>query len=484
MMRAREEWKAMLKEKISWPFMNRIVRRVSSIRVSATARGIGTCLVLILSLGFAAPAKAQSFYVVDCSGANPAYYPSISAALQVAIMTANSTNIPNTYILLANPCTENVSINNATNLALEPLVWGTTVSITGNVTVNSSTGVFLYGLNVTNPNGDAFDIQSSHGTILYSCTANGNHGTGLSTSSMSDVTIEGPVSFDNNGNDGILTSDNSYVDVQTWGGPVDISSNQGVGVYVGIGSIFETLGNTTIENNTNATGALTPTGYGIQAVAAGRVQLGTCYGPNQVSGNQNGGFDVEENAELSIWSCGTTSVTTVSGNGPVGISAGFGTQVTLYSNAQITGHSESGVELYGNSQLHVFGTNLISQNGSASNPRSAGIVVDGNSEAYLRGGQLLHNEGPGILALVNSSVDFTGATFTGNTGGIINCDSSAYMVSDLEHVGQWHGGGINCTTPHNFGNRHGFAASPRIPDLTSARARTAMFMAQTRARHK
>ena len=40
--------------------------------------------------------------------------------------------------------------------------------------------------------------------------------------------------------------------------------------------------------------------------------------------------------------------------------------------------------------------------------RSAGIVVDGNSEAYLRGGQITMNQGPAMLVLVNSSADFTG----------------------------------------------------------------------------
>jgi len=441
-------------------------------------------VALILFLCLTAAAKAQTYYIVDCSGANQADFPTITSAVQAALLQPNFGGSTNTYVLLTTPCTENVVINGATNLSISAF-YGQTVSITGNITVNNSTGTFFYGLNVTNPSGDAFDIVSSRGTVFYTCTANGSSGAGLSASFLSDVDVEGPMSFDNNGADGILLASTSFVDIVNWsGGSVDISNNQGEGVYVGIGSTFETLGNTTIEDNVASAGAITPAGYGIQSVAAGRVQLGNCFGANQISGNQGGGFDVEENSELSIWACGPSSVTTVSGNGPVGISAGFGSQVTLYGNAVITGHTGSGVELYGKSQLHVFGTDPISQNGSAGNPRSAGIVVDGNSEAYLRGGQLTQNIGPGILALVNSSVDFTGVTFNGNSGGIIDCDSSAYMVSDLEPIGSWHGGGINCSTPHNLGNRHGFGAAPRIPNLTSAKARTAVIMAQIRAKQK
>jgi len=156
-------------------------------------------------------------------------------------------------------------------------------------------------------------------------------------------------------------------------------------------------------------------------------------------------------------------------NGPVGISAGLGSQVTLYQNAEISGHTGPGVELWGKSQLNVFGANLISHNGTAGAPRSAGIVVDGNSEAYLRGGQISSNMGPGMLVLVNSSADSMGATFTGNSHGIITCDSSAYWVSDLAPGPENRGAGMDCRVPHNLGNRRGISGHrPAIPDYTAA----------------
>jgi len=73
-----------------------------------------------------------------------------------------------------------------------------------------------------------------------------------------------------------------------------------------------------------------------------------------------------------------------------------------------------------------------------------------------------NNNGPAILALVNSSVDFTGATFHGNQGGIIVCDSSATMVSDLNPNSH----GIHCKMPHSLGNHHYVKTQRKPPDMS------------------
>jgi hypothetical protein len=200
---------------------------------------------------------------------------------------------------------------------------------------------------------------------------------------------------------------------------------------------------------------------------ASKSQFGTCFGPNVIQGNQAGGINSQESSELSLWNCGLPYQSFLLDNGSVGISAGLGSQVTLDNNVQISGHSGPGVEIWGHSQLNIIEANLISKNGAAGDPRSAGIVVDGNSEAYLRGGQISMNEGPGMLVLVNSSVDFSGATITGNSGGAITCDSSAYMVSDPSTTGERPGGRIDCRTPHRLGNRRGLSGGrPAVPDFT------------------
>jgi len=449
----------------------RVCRNASGRLIAAETHPLLCCssrllLLMMMLLALIPAARAQSYYFVDCSGANPADYSSIGAALAVAG--------PNSYVLVTGTCNENVSINNAWNLNLGAF-YGSTANINGNVSVTASNSVFLYGLNVTNASGDGFDVTSSHNVTLWTCAANGNQGSGLAVHSLSDVTVDGPGSFDNNGAGGFGTVDNSFLTVLTWGGPVDISGNHGPGVSVGGGSEFVTLGNTMIENNINVPGGARPDGFGIQAVSASKIQVGNCFGGNQIAGNESGGIDVRENSFLSIWICGAVGQNIIKNNGPVGIEVGLGSEVALYTNVVISGHTGPGVELYAQGQLYMYGPNLISQNGSAGDPRTAGIVVDGNSEAFLRGGTISANTGPGILALVNSSVDSVGATFSANTGGIATCDSSAYMVSDLLPAAGNPSSGITCRMPHHLGNRRDVSSHPVAPDITAQKNRTALY---------
>jgi hypothetical protein len=415
-------------------------------------------------LALVTAAHAQSYFYVDCSGTNPGKYPSIGAALAAAV--------PNSYVIVTGTCNENVSISNAWNLNVGA-AYGQTAAINGNVSVTASNSVFLYGLNVTNPAGDAFDIASSHNVMLWTCTGNGNKGMGLSVKVLSDVTLEGPGSFDNNGGSGIGVDANSTVNVV--GGPMDISRNHGPGVGANDGALFRVYGNTTIENNINIPSDVRPDGFGIQAISNSIIQVASCFGTTQISGNQSGGIDVREHSRLSIWSCGTPGDILVANNGPVGLNIGMESAAALYDDVVISGHSGPGVALYAAGQLYMYGTYAISNNGNAGDPRSAGVVVDGNSEAYLRGGTLSANTGPGILALVNSSVDSVGATFPGNSGGMVTCDSSAYMVSDLNPANGHGPHGVACRTPHNLGNRHDVDSAPVAPDFTAQKNRAAQY---------
>jgi hypothetical protein len=426
-------------------------------------------VTLILCLTFTASAHGQQYLDVDCSGTNPSDYPTITSAL------ANVAG-PGAYILVTGTCTENVVVNNAFNISIGAF-YGSTANIVGSVTVNESDGVFLYGLIVTGSTTNGFTFNSSRAVELVGCSAISNQLAGLNAGSLSDVTVVGPATFDNNGTGGVYLGGNTIFQVNDWQGTTDISDNQGPGVWLSTGALFFSLGTTTISNNVSLpVGGVPQPTFGIVSLGATKVQLGNCYGSNTIQGNSGGGFSIEENSELSLFTCGTSGATYVLDNGPVGISAGFGSQVTLDDSVQVSGHTGSGVELYGHSQLNVNGSNnTISNNGTTGNLRSAGIVVDGNSEAYLRGGQISSNHGPGILALVNSSADFTGATFAENSGGIITCDSSSYVVRDLSTEMGNSSRVIHCTTPHNLGNRHGSSYRPSIPDSTALKMRVAQY---------
>lgn len=448
-----------------------LLAQITATQVSAVGRfidGYRWLVTLILFLGLAASARGQQYLYVDCTGSNPSDYPTISSAL------ANVTG-PGAYILVIGTCAENVAVSNALNLSIGAW-YGQTANLTGSISVSASEGVFFYGLNVTNPSGNGFTIDTSRAVVLESCSSNSNQMLGLSAESLSEVSVVGPSAFNRNGTGGIYLDNSSTLEINDWAGPTDISNNQGPGVWESGGSLFGTLGATTILSNSGPPTFSNQEGtFGVIILGASKAQIGTCFGPNLIQGNQAGGFFLQENSELSLWNCEQAYLSSVLNNGTVGISAGLGSQVTLYEDAQISGHTASGIEIYGNSQLNIQGNNLISANGTAGNARSAGIVVDGNSEAYLRGGQITSNQGPGILALVNSSADFAGATFSGNSGGVINCDSSAYMVSDIASGLGNPSAGIVCRTPHNLGNRHGGFVAPTVPDSGVLKGKVAQY---------
>jgi hypothetical protein len=136
--------------------------------------------------------------------------------------------------------------------------------------------------------------------------------------------------------------------------------------------------------------------------------------------------------------------------------------------AQISGHSSAGVDLYANSQGYFLGTNTVENNGSSADARSAGIRVDGNSEVFLRGGRVSGNAGPGVLVLVNSSADFSGVSFSGNQG-VISCDSSSTMVSELA-APNTPAAGVSCRTPHGLGGRQITKTQPAVPDWSAYKA--------------
>jgi hypothetical protein len=406
--------------------------------------------------------RAQNL-IVDCTGANTSAYPSINAAL------LNAT--PGSFILVTGPCAENVSLygQNALNLGA---YYGQTATINGEISINNSQNVFLYGLNVTNAAGDGISVSNSRGISLNVCSSSGNAGVGLRVGGMSDVTIGASGGFDRNTAGGMNIGGNSLVAVVAWAGPVDISNNGGPGVWASQAN-FSTIGSTTISNNVFGTGS--NSGFGIDLRGGAHAQIGALFGPNVISGNQNGGASLQENAEISFWSIGQPNE--IQTNGPVGVLAGFGSQVTFADisgplAALITDHTSAGVDLYANSQAYFLGANQVLRNGTLTNPRSAGIRVDGNSEVFLRGGQVAQNYGPGILALVNSSADFTGVTFAGNAGGeIIDCDSSSWMVSDLTRSSSaLAAAGVACRIPHALGNRDGFKSLPTTPDWSAHKA--------------
>jgi len=420
---------------------------------------------LCLALLYPAASHAQ---VVDCTGADPYAFHSINEALAVAG--------PGDGIRVTGPCTEDLRLEGKTNLFIGAW-YGQRVTLNGKIEIGDSHGVYLYGLNVSSSTGSGILATSSRAVILDSCTSSGNTAWGLQLGGASEALIISPAAFDNNSSGGITVSENSTAEMTSWSGQaIEINNNRGPGVFATQAS-FDTYGQTTIANNIAGPGS--QSGFGLDLRGGARAQFGSISGPNVIQGNQSGGVSLQENAEISFWFGGQTTI--IQGNGGAGVTAGFGSQVTFFDAVEVTGHSGPALDVYANSQAYLFGSNNIHNNGNSGDPRSAGIRVDGNSQVLLRGGTVSQNGGPGILALVNSSIDSNGTTLNANSGGVISCDSSSWMVSDLAKS-YFATPGVSCRVPHSLGNRSVWKTQPATPDWSAVKALQAKYMAF--AKHK
>jgi len=425
--------------------------------------------LFILALAVLFPAVSRAQLVVDCTGATPGAFPTINSALAAS-------GPGYAIFVVGGPCNENLYLAGQLDLFIGTYDGFPHVALNGSINVVESHGVYFHGLDITtgsNGSGNGITVSQSSALVIHDCTSNGNAGFGLSLGGGSEALIVSPASFDNNNAGGIVIGENSTVETSGWNGqPVDISNNRGPGIYIAFGS-FNTYGRTTILNNVAGLGSLS--GYGVDMRGGSRAQFGALSGSNIISGNQSGGVSLQEGAEISFWNGGWQ--TQIQNNGPLGVSAGFHSQVTLFNDVEISGHSGPALDLYGSSQAYLFGANNLHNNGTSGDPRSAAIRLDGNSEAFLRGGTVTQNAGPGILALVNSSVDLTEVSFSSNTGGVVVCDSSAVMISDLA-TGTATAPGMACRTPHSLGNRSINKLQPAAPDWTGLKALVARTMAR------
>jgi hypothetical protein len=442
----------------------------------ATRTGISFFAFIAITYFSLNPTRAVGQFVVDCTGNTPGAYATINSVVPLLSDGA--------IVRITGTCTENVKIAGLDSLWIGT-PWGQTMNLEGNLNINNVRNLFLHGMNITNPSGDGINISGLSTVVLDQCTSSNNAGLGLGISS-SVVSIQNTGAFSNNGRDGISVSGNSNLGLSPYVGPITISSNIGNGIYLQDG-VMQAGGNLIINDNKqnpNASSTDTTTGLGIGLFGHARAVVLGMFAPNVISGNQTGGIAITEGSEISICCAmflpaGVTVGTIIDGNGPVGVSAGWGSQLTISDGVQISNHPDAGIDVYGHSQVFIAANNQITHNGTgpaSTYPTRAGVRVDGNSEAYIRGGQITRNGGPGILALVNSSIDLSGAALSSNSGGPIVCDSSAWLVTDQATLPTPFGRASPCNVPNNFGPRfRAFGPRPPHPDLSRIQADEAKY---------
>lgn len=409
-------------------------------------------------------ARAGAQMKVDCTGKTAGAFTTITAALK-------SASVADTTIVVTGPCAENVSISGLYNLNLGAAP-GKTAKLTGSLSVSNAANVYLYGLKVTNASGTGISIASANGVTLDDITSSDNGTDGLAVSQTSDVTVLGTSTFNGNKQYGLNINGHAHVSLAVWtGGSTTISNNTDAGVWITEGSLLDGTGPLTIEKNGIDGTSTAPAvhGYGIEMYGASIVQFGDCAGSTLIMDNVSGGISDEENSELSLWNCDMGHKHLIESNGPVGISMGLGAQATITYEVQISGHKGPAVAVNSHSVLYAAGPDMFLQNGAADISKGAAIAVAGNSHAYLQGGQIESTPGPAILAQLGSTVQLSQMTFTGDTGGVIECDSSSFMATDVTHAN------AQCQTASQPQVRVAPTATHTLPDMTAILSRQAQY---------
>jgi len=406
-----------------------------------------------------------STLLVDCSGAGaPGWFTSISDALPFATT--------GTYIFVkpGTTCHEDVFIDHLTTVALTTSL-PQTFNLVGRLAVGESRAIYIGGMNQTGSGSDGINVSHSDDVIFDSCSSSSNPGNGIAAAGSSTVSVEGSGVYNFNGRSGLFAGENSTLWIFAWNStPIDISNNVVSAISVDR-SVLVHLGNTTMNNSQLATGATFPSAFAIDERGGAKAELFGIFGPIMIASNQGGGISLMETSEISMG--GSLSwapyPVTIQGNGPFGVYEEFTSQLTLFGGVQIFDHSTAGIDIYGNSQAAIYnGTNQIMHNGFGLDPGRAGIRVDGGSQAYIRMANIAQNGGPGVLGLVNSSLDIAGSNFNSNAGGAVACDGSSVLIADLPSG--LLGSSNNCKIPSFSGVRRTLSTTFSVPDWKRQKA--------------
>lgn len=363
-------------------------------------------LTLLPGTGFAAGA------VVDCSGATPGAFTSISAALATLSPTG-----PNSITVLPGTCTDNVLIRGFSGLVIQA----------------ASTSVTIEPASATRRLLNIFD---SH-----------------------DITIQGPFVFD--GGRGVVVNQNSTASLDS----ITVQNSSAVG-FTSLDSLIH-LSNSTIQNSTrsgisvtggtfNLDSGVTVTGNGRSGIAAATGHLVLNGGDptqgipaNVISHNGAAGVSIADTAEGDF--NGDNEIT--SNAGPFAVLV-IHTSTLMMFNGSISSNTGIGVHCGETSHCEFGGPMTIDNNGGD------GLDITDHSDAYLDGQvDISGNNGNGVLVDLSSVLNSVGGntinnntnngillddisvlkfaaidTITGNTNFSLECQNNSLVVGDISSL--------------------------------------------------
>ena len=340
--------------------------------------------------------------VVDCSGATPGAFTTISSALA----TLNDSG-PNT-INVTGTCNEALQIQYRDRLIIEG---------SPSAEVHAPAGIVV-------------NVVHSRGLILRRLTVTGG-GRGVYVRAQSEATLDG-VTITNGGNALVVDTQSSL----SAGGPNAVNAvaitNNGFGVTLD-GATFTAFGNVSIDNNN---------GTGIDAEASrvtflGKQSATAPGGPNSVSGNASHGIFAHGGTTLDF-----RGQNALNGNALNAILGFENTNVDVIGNPGFTttmdGNHRGGLALIFNASGRATNA-VVTNNGSTTDPLSSGITCSNASSIIVSGTTISGTIGPGVIVTAGGMTRIASTSFSGNsaapiqllTGGILELqDGNSYAGAD------------------------------------------------------
>lgn len=423
---------------------------------------LSVCVLVVLVFTLARIVHAQTNVNVDCSGSNPAAFPSINAALN----TLNFVG-PNT-ITVSGTCHENVALVQRDRLTIQAAA-GHVATIenaaappVSTVYIAGSHNIVLNNLVIQGGSPALYISDSSSATFVQNCTVQNSLSDGLDIDMESELLIQDST-IKNNSGFGVFISNASQLTFGTYptqriritGNGFGGGGNGAGGLGIDGSQVQLNFGVLTVDGNAGA---------GI-SMDGGRLQLygGDANSPGLIE-NNNVGLLMSDAASATLW-----SAFHIHNNGSTGISVGGASSLTLISTVDsdghnavttIDGHSTVGLVLSGSSAAQIYGPHVISRNGSAeADPGSrGGISLAGASLTIGSGTFVDSNVGPGIRLLVKSDLTmfdmmvsnnteegvietnlsgggfYDPLTFSGNGGGSLICDALSVAYGDAASI--------------------------------------------------
>ncbi|HTS37408.1 MAG TPA: right-handed parallel beta-helix repeat-containing protein [Candidatus Solibacter sp.] len=393
--------------------------------------------LLFLCLTFSTSALAANVSV-NCNGATPGTFPSITAALS-SLAPAG----PN-VITVRGICQENVVVGYYQNLTIQSAPGAAAVienaANPADIVFQSvgCRGLVLVNLVIEGGTVGLLVNQASE-VVIHNVTVKNNGADGATVQIGSTLGVESS-QFINNGGNGLTAAAMSNVTLSTAPGETILfSGNAGAGISVDAAYLQVNFGAIRVVHNTGP------------AMLADNGQLlifgGSTAGEGNVFQGNGGGIDLFDTSSGRFY--GTNII---ENNGEIGLLMLNGSSANFFGGpsgaSTISGHSGTGVLLIDSSSLTFDGPHVIRGNGSATDTLRSGIAVGHGNLELFNGATVQGNTGPGVTADESSTVNVSwNALIQGNTedGVRLAIQSNANFTQPISIVGNG-GASIACDT--------------------------------------